>query len=99
RRLLTEHAVLEDGAAGGVARVTFLGGRSSEQAERADSAADPALSALEGERRAIEDRIEALKAAKSTMPPDRYDQELERLLLDLAAKSEEMRKKRGGGKS
>lgn len=96
RRLLTEHAVLEDGAAGAVARATFLGGRTPEVAERSLSS-DPALAGLEEERRVLEDRIEALKAVKGTMPQGRYEEELEKLLLDLALKNEEIRRKRGGG--
>jgi hypothetical protein len=95
RRLLTEHAVLEDGAAGSVARSTFLGASSPGETESAGASADPAIAALEGERRAIEDRIEALKAAKAGMPVEQYERELEQLFLDLAIKSEEIRKKRG----
>jgi hypothetical protein len=98
RRLLTEHAVLEDGASGAVARATFLGGRASEPAEPSAEAADPALAGLQQERRALEDAIEALKATKGTIPADRYDQELEKLLVDLALKNEEIRKKRGASK-
>ncbi len=98
RRLLTEHAVLEDGASGALARSTFLGGRGPEAAERAKDSADPVFAALEQEARAIEDKIEVLKASKSALPADRYDQELEGLLLDLAMKNEEIRKKRGAGK-
>ncbi len=98
RRLLTEHAVLDDGESGGLARSTFLGGQAAGVAERASDSADPVLRALEQERRAIEDRIEALKATKAALPEGRYDQELERLLLDLAMKNEEIRGKRGPGK-
>ena len=98
RRLLTEHAVLDDGASGVLARSTFLGGRGSEVGERASESSDPVLQALEQERRAIEDKIEVLKATKSELPEGRYDQELERLLLDLAMKSEEIRRKQGAGK-
>ncbi len=94
RRLLTEHAVLEDGASGAVAKSTFLGGSSASAAERAEASTDPALGALEAERRGLEDRIEALKAAKTGMPADRYERELEQLLLELALKNEEIRKKR-----
>jgi hypothetical protein len=98
RRLLTEHAVLDDGAAGALARSTFLGGRSPKTPERSAEPADPELAALEHERGLLEDRIEALKAGKGALPSDRYEQELERLLLDLAMKSEEIRQKRGSGK-
>ncbi len=98
RRLLTEHAVLDDGAAGALARSTFLGGRTSTGPEAVAEPADPELAALEQERVILEDRIEALKASKGAVPAERYEQELERLLLDLAIKSEEIRKKRGSGK-
>jgi len=98
RRLLTEHATLEDGEGGALARSTFLGGGGSVPDERAAESADPALVALEQERRALEDRIEALKATKASLPDDRYEAELERLLLDLAMKNEEIRKRREVGK-
>ena len=94
RRLLTEHATLEDGEGGALARSTFLGGRASAIAERRAESADPALVALEQERRALEDRIEALKATKGSSPTERYETELEQLLLNLAMKNEEIRKRR-----
>lgn len=96
RRLLTEHAVLEDGAAGGLAKATFLGGKRGDAADGAETAGDPATFGLIKQRRALEDKVEALKATKGTIPIDRYEQELERLLLDLAMKNEEIRKKQGG---
>jgi hypothetical protein len=94
RRLLTEHATLEDGEGGALARSTFLGSRGPTPGERPAESADPALVALEQERRALEDKIESLKTAKAALPEDRYVAELERLLLDLATKSEEIRKRR-----
>ncbi len=94
RRLLTEHATLDDGEGGVLARSTFLGGAAAAPADRAASFADPALAALEDERRGLEDRIEALKAAKGSLPEARYEAELEQLLLDLALKNEELRKRR-----
>ena len=94
RRLLTEHATLEDGEGGALARSTFLGGRAGGPAEPAAESADPALVALEAERRGLEDRIEALRATKASLPEDRYETELEQLLLNLAMKNEEIRKRR-----
>ncbi len=96
RRLLTEHAVLEDGAAGGLAKATFLGGKLGDAADGAEPPGDPVTAGLIKERRALEDRIEALKATKEAIPIERYEQQLERLLLDLAMKNEEIRKKQGG---
>ena len=96
RRLLTEHAVMDDGAGGAVARATFLGGKLGDVADTSSSPADPALTELTRERRALEDKIEALKATKAAMPAERYEQELERLLLDLAMKNEEIQRKQEG---
>jgi len=98
RRLLTEHAVLEDGTGGELARATFLGARGAERLTSTDAQGDPVLGSLEKERRELEDRIEALKATKASIPPARYEEELERLLVDLAMKSEEIRKKKESGK-
>jgi hypothetical protein len=98
RRLLTEHATLEDGEGGELARRTFLGSRASASAAGAPASSDPALAALEAERRALEDKVEALKAAKGSLPGDRYEAELEQLLLNLALKNEEIRKRREAGK-
>jgi hypothetical protein len=96
RRLLTEHAILDDGAAGALARATFLGRDRSAKAELAADSADPAVAALDAERRALEDKIEALKATKGGLPAERYETQLEQLLLELALKNEEIRKKKGG---
>jgi hypothetical protein len=96
RRLLTEHAVIEDGEGGALARATFLSGRPSDALGRAPDSGDPILAGLEQERRAIEDKVEALKAKKSDLPEDRYQSDLEQLLLSLAMKNEEIRKRREG---
>ena len=98
RRLLTEHATLEDGASGALARSTFLGGRVSDADSATSSSADPALKALDQERRAIEDKVFTLKAARDGMPAEAYERELEALLIDLAMKNEEIRKHRDGVK-
>jgi hypothetical protein len=92
-RLQTEHAVLEDGAGGALARTTFLAG---EPRLAEAEGGDPGLLALEKERRALEDRIEALKAQKDALAADVYEKELERLLLELATKSEAIRAAKGG---
>jgi len=98
RRLLTEHAVLEDGEGGALARSTFLTGRPSAAAEAAATTTDPVLATLEQERRVLEDKVEALKAKKSDLPEDRYQSDLEQLLLSLAMKNQEIRRRREGGK-
>ncbi len=92
-RLLTEHAMLEDGQAGALARTTFLGGvpRAAET-----PSGDPRVAQLEKERRALEDRVLALRAQKDALAADAYEKELERLLLELALKGEAIRAARGG---
>lgn len=97
RRLLTEHAVLSDGREGSLAKATFLGGRRGQATEASASLNDPALAGLLKERQALEDRVEELKAAKGALPTERYEQELERVLLELAMKNEEIRRKQEGG--
>lgn len=92
-RLQTEHALLEDGAAGALARATFLGG----EARLAEAeGGDPALLALEKERRALEDRIEALKVQKDALTTELYEKELLRLFLELATKNEAIRAAKAG---
>ena len=90
RRLLTEHAVLEDGRSGALARTVFLGG--GEGAVAVADAGDPALAGLRQDRRDVERRLDALKARKDTMPADVYERELETILLDLARKDAEIRR-------
>lgn len=92
-RLQTEHAVLEDGEKGALARATFL---ASETRSTEAEGGDPRLAALEKERRALEDRVVALKAQKQALSADVYEKELERLLLELAVKGEAIRAAKGG---
>ena len=91
RRLLTEHAVLEDGRGGALARTLFLGG--GDVAVAAADAGDPQLAALRLERRDVERRLDDLKSRKATTAAASYEQELESLLLDLARKDAEIRRR------
>ncbi len=105
--LLTEHAVFDDngdgrgsvdaaaGGDGATARLTFLGRGAVVAGAEAPEGASPQLRALYEQKRDLEHRIDALKAAKATMDPDAYQKQLEDLLLDLAQKSEEIRKLEG----
>jgi hypothetical protein len=107
--LLTEHAVLDDngdgvGSAvpdpiagdGRVARTVFLGGGDDSAADAASAAADPRVADLRRQRRAIEQEIGALKARKDAMEPAQYEEELERLLLELARRDAALRQREGG---
>ena len=105
-RLLTEHAMLEDsgdgiGSAtpepahgdGARARTWFLGGPAGDRR----GAADPQLAAMQAERDELQQRIEGLKSRKSGMDAAAYEAELERLLLELAARDQAIRKGRSKG--
>jgi hypothetical protein len=96
-QLATERPLLDDtgagigreaqnpGADGAVARVTYLD---------PDVPAIPtndALAALLKRRSELEADLEALKARKSSMPADQYDAALEKLLLELAQISRQIR--------
>jgi hypothetical protein len=109
RKLLTEHALLEDNADGvgsaepspeagdgGVARTIFLD--AAESGANASAASDPTLVELREERREIEKRLAALKARKEGTPPAEYDRELETLLVDLALKDEAIRRRAAEGR-
>ena len=102
-QLLTEHALLEDdgdgkgseapgqpGADGALARTLFM---ETVEGGGAEAVTDPALKALHEERRAIEDRIAALRAAREKTDPAQYAQEMEKLLIELARKTREIREK------
>ena len=78
---------------GAVAKLAFLegsGNRSGSARAGDDGVDDPALVALYGEKRGLEERIEALKQQKDGMAAEPYLQELETLLLELARKSREI---------
>jgi hypothetical protein len=97
RRLLTEHAVLADGADGAVARSIFLGaGAEGGEGRAGTETDDPALPTLLQERRDVERRLEALRAGKATAAPEEYEKRLEALLLELALKDEAIRKRSAG---
>jgi len=100
-RLLTEHAVLDDDGDGVVsaegdgrlARTLFLaGGAETTTAEAASPTADPRLAELRRQRGDVEKKIAALKARKEQMATADYEDELEKLLLDLAREDEAIRK-------
>ncbi len=104
-KLQTEHALIEDngdkaGSAkpelkkgdGATAQGLFL----APELSAAAAAADPKLAGLYREKRGIEERITELRRAKDVMRPADYDAGLEKLLIDLALKSQEI--KASGGK-
>lgn len=86
----TEHATIDD-----TSRAALL---SLGHAQRAALPADPKLRALYVERQQLEQRIESLKLLKSSMDPDKYAAELEKLATELAEKSRQIRQAEGKGK-
>lgn len=86
----TEHATIDDTSR---AALVSLG-----SAHSAALPADPKLRPLYVERQQLEQRIESLKLLKSSMDPDKYAAELERLATELAEKSRQIRQAEGKGK-
>lgn len=107
-QLLVEHAVLDDDGDGegspdasatagdGQLAATFrLGGRAIAGAVQATD--DPELARLYGERQEIMGRLDGLRASKASLSSERYDEELEKLLVELALKNREIKAREGGG--
>jgi hypothetical protein len=96
--LVTERSVIDDngdgvakdataaaGADGVLAKTTFL------DPEPASTAANAAVAALERQRVSLEARIEELKGRKDSMPAGQYDEEFEKLAVELARVSAQIR--------
>jgi hypothetical protein len=106
KRLATEHPVLDDDGDGvgsgepgpeakdgALARTLFLarggGGRTA-------GVVSERLRELRAERRRLEEQVEALKAAKGGLDPERYQRELEDVLLRLARTGRAIREEEAG---
>lgn len=87
--ILTEHATLDDGAEGKLAATLFLAPQRSRSAEMAN--ADPALRALVEHRDGLERQVAELKLRKDAIEPAAYEQQLEKLLTELALKTRAIR--------
>ena len=88
--LLTEHATLDDGGEGQLAAQMYLGIGRAETALTADTS-DPAIKKLVDEKDAIDQQIAALKLRKGGMPEAQYDEQMEKLLTELALKTKAIR--------
>ncbi|MGH9221571.1 MAG: hypothetical protein ACRD1W_19860 [Vicinamibacterales bacterium] len=98
-QLLTEHALIDDngdgkgrqaadeGPDGGLARIAFL------DAEVVADNANPELANLIKRRRALEAQAEEHKQLKGVMPDAEWNAQFEKLMLELAQVSAEIRKK------
>jgi hypothetical protein len=99
-QLPTERPLLDDtgagigreaqnpGADGAMARVTYL-----EPDAVLALPADTAVAALMRRRAELENLLEELKARKESTPPDQYDAELEKLLVEIARIGAQIRAK------
>ncbi|MGE0552062.1 MAG: C13 family peptidase [Gemmatimonadales bacterium] len=97
RRLLTEHAILDDdgdgagsadlgkGTDGALARAVSFGGGASALAD------DPRAAPLLAERKRLETAIAELRQRKASMDSTAYERELETLLLSLARTNQALR--------
>jgi hypothetical protein len=79
---------LNPGTDGAIARVTYL-----EPDAALTLPADTALAGLMRRRAELETQLEALKARKESTPPDQYDADLEKLLVEIARISAQIRAK------
>lgn len=107
-RLPTERALLDDvgegqgtpepdpeGEIGALASTIFLRGAAAPSDPRL--ADDPELQALYEEKARIEGELDALRRRRDTMEPERYDAELEELLVELALTEQAIREIEEGG--
>ena len=102
--LLTEHALLDDNGDGEgtdepdplagdgmLARTAFLTSGEAVASARTPFPDDPELRPLYEERAALETRVDELRVLRGGGDPGQYEQELERLLVELALKSRQIR--------
>jgi len=109
KRLLTEHALLDDdgdgkgsedpaldavGGDGAVARRVTLGPSRAV----AGAGSDTVVARLVREQRAIQRQIDALRARKGSLPAAEYEPQLEALLVRLAEIGAEIRSRTGGSR-
>ena len=91
--ILTEHAAIDDGAQGKLASTQYLAPPRSRTASA--QAGDPATRALLEQRDTLEQQIADLRLKKDSMDPAQYDQQLEKLLTELALKTKAIRDAEG----
>ncbi len=97
KRLQTEHAQLDDNGDGkGSAEPAADGATDGALARRvtfgsAPAVNDPRVAALLAERRTLEDQVEALRRRKEGMSEAAYSAELEKLLVDIAQHTRQIR--------
>ncbi len=105
--MVTEHAVLDDNgdgegssefvdvADGALARTMFLAADPNRAAALATD--DPEVKALYEQKADVEQRIAALREVRDQLDQDRYDNDLEELLVELALTNREIQRRESGG--
>jgi hypothetical protein len=97
--LATEHAVLDDTGDGtgrdaaAPATTVTLSTLTYLDAPHVATSADPAVQALIDRREALTKQIDDLRSRQSSLPAEEYSQQFEKLALELAQVSEDIRKK------
>lgn len=94
-RLATEHPQISDNGSeksGAASKQLPLIARSTSfQVDRPAAVADPRLQALLNEKREIEQKIQALRLIKDSIPEADYEKQMEELLVQLALKNQQIR--------
>ena len=94
-RLATEHPMISDNGAEKTdlkaKEPPLLARSTSFVVDRPIVSSDPRMQALLNQRREFEQKIEALRINKDSMPVAEYDKQLEDLLVQLALKNQEIR--------
>ena len=93
-RLATEHAQISDNGTEKTdikKEPPLLARSTSFVVDRPIVSSDPKLQALFNQRKDIEQKIDALRINKESMPATEYDKQLEELFVQLALKNQEIR--------
>ena len=88
--ILTEHATLDDSREGRFAATLYLESDRA-RADRTAKVANPELRALLEQQQALQTQIDGLKLKKDLIPAAEYDQQMEKLLTELAVKARAIR--------
>jgi hypothetical protein len=95
-RLSTEHPQISDNGTektdAKAKEPPLLARSTSFVVDRPIVSSDPKLQALYNERKEIEQKVDALRLNKNSMPGPEYEKQLEALVIQLALKNEEIKK-------
>jgi peptidase C13-like protein len=94
--ILTEHATLDDSRDGKFAATLFLESDRA-RAEKTANVSNPELRALLESQQQLETQVTALRLKKDVMPAAEYDQQMEKLLTELAQKGRAIRELEAAG--